>query len=303
MPTATPDFCVQRFTTSSEIPGLVWQTLRVHERNANVILPYLERCHAMERSGSLLPTPQLWISCTTFHRDAAPSVDFVLSSTEGPLGPYPVFIVTTLSRTVSQESVRRRLQSMAFELQRAVHPSRVFSVFALEPIARSFAAIWTAYTGIPLHPTEPEYYAARISYCTKHTFKNHESSPPSPDIRLRLATTADVPQVARLGHGFAAESVRILHASLLSILLTMFLIQDPYFLTPEAAEREAALLIEKGEMWVHEVRSREHAPEIASIVAVTRSSEKVATITKVYTSHKWRKRGCAERLTRKVVDQ
>jgi len=41
-------------------------------------------------------------------------------------------------------------------------------------------------------------------------------------------------------------------------------------------------------------------PEIATIVAVTRKSEGVATITKVYTPAKWRGNGCAERLVRHV---
>jgi len=41
-------------------------------------------------------------------------------------------------------------------------------------------------------------------------------------------------------------------------------------------------------------------PEIATIVAVTRKSEGVATITKVYTPEKWRGHGCAERLVRHV---
>jgi len=39
---------------------------------------------------------------------------------------------------------------------------------------------------------------------------------------------------------------------------------------------------------------------IASIVAVTRKSEGVAAITKVYTPNRWRGKGCAERLVRRV---
>lgn len=74
-------------------------------------------------------------------------------------------------------------------------------------------------------------------------------------------------------------------------------------MTHETAVREATLLIEKNQVWVCEVRAGDQIPEIASIVAVTRSSGNIATITKVYTSFKWRKRGCAERLTRKVVAQ
>lgn len=41
-------------------------------------------------------------------------------------------------------------------------------------------------------------------------------------------------------------------------------------------------------------------PEIATIVAVTRKSDGVATITKVYTPSKWRGKGCAKTLVRHV---
>ena len=41
----------------------------------------------------------------------------------------------------------------------------------------------------------------------------------------------------------------------------------------------------------------------ASIVAVTRTSETVAGVTKVFTNPRWRQRGCAERLVRHVCQQ
>ena len=63
------------------------------------------------------------------------------------------------------------------------------------------------------------------------------------------------------------------------------------------------MLIAGRQLWVHEVRQQGRKPELASIVAVTRTSETVAAITKVYTNPRWRKRGCAERLTRKVTKQ
>lgn len=53
-------------------------------------------------------------------------------------------------------------------------------------------------------------------------------------------------------------------------------------------------------VWVHEARTPGQAKEIASIVAFTRNSDKVAAITKVCTNPKWRRRGCAERLVRRV---
>ncbi|TCD67096.1 hypothetical protein EIP91_000559 [Steccherinum ochraceum] len=265
MPTATPDYSMQRFTDTRDVPDIVWETLRSHERNSNVILPHLEYCHVAEPAGDSthLP-PQLWIACITFHRNAPPSVDFVLSCTEGPLGPYPVFIVTTVNRSITQDAAERRMQSMAFELQRSVPTSRVFAVFALERVARMFAAIWTRFTAVPLHPTSPEYYAAKITYCTRETFLGLEVEDTGLTMvtELRLGTEADLHQVARLCHGFAAES-------------------KPYTLSPEGAQREAALLIGRRQVWVHEIKAcAGHSSEIASIVAVTRASATVATITK-----------------------
>jgi predicted GNAT family acetyltransferase len=54
---------------------------------------------------------------------------------------------------------------------------------------------------------------------------------------------------------------------------------------------------------VHEICLPNQEAEIASIVAVTRTSETVAAITKVYTNRQWRQRGCAERLTRRVCKE
>lgn len=71
-------------------------------------------------------------------------------------------------------------------------------------------------------------------------------------------------------------------------------------MSPSGAMAEASLLIKKGQVWVHEICAPRQRPEIASIVAVTRTSDTVAGITKVYTNPRWRQRGCAERLVRHV---
>lgn len=68
----------------------------------------------------------------------------------------------------------------------------------------------------------------------------------------------------------------------------------------ETAREEARLLIANKQVWVLEIQKRNGPSEIATIVAVTRKSEGVATITKVYTPEKWRGKGCAERLVRHV---
>lgn len=69
------------------------------------------------------------------------------------------------------------------------------------------------------------------------------------------------------------------------------------------AEAEAQLLVRNGQLWVHEIQLPDGKSDIASIVAVTRESDSVAAITKVMTSTKWRQKGCAERLVRRVCKQ
>jgi predicted GNAT family acetyltransferase len=58
-------------------------------------------------------------------------------------------------------------------------------------------------------------------------------------------------------------------------------------------------------MWVHEVIQQDGSGNtgIASICAVTRVSDAVAGITKVYTNPEYRRMGCAERLVRQVCRQ
>jgi predicted GNAT family acetyltransferase len=61
-------------------------------------------------------------------------------------------------------------------------------------------------------------------------------------------------------------------------------------------------LIKNNQLWVHEVVRPDQPPKIACVVAVTRSSESVAGITKVFTDPNLRNLGCAERLVRAVCN-
>jgi len=59
--------------------------------------------------------------------------------------------------------------------------------------------------------------------------------------------------------------------------------------------------VNNGLVWVHRIhKPGQSQSKIASIVAFTRNSESVATISKVYTSPDSRRLGCAERLVRCV---
>ena len=69
-------------------------------------------------------------------------------------------------------------------------------------------------------------------------------------------------------------------------------------MTKERAFEEAEYLINKCRVWLHEVILPDQTREATSIVAVSRDSEKVSAVTKVYTDPRWRKRGYAECLVR-----
>lgn len=72
-----------------------------------------------------------------------------------------------------------------------------------------------------------------------------------------------------------------------------------YFpLTLKKAQEEAELLIRKQQVWVYTVEG-----EAVSICAVTRTTDNVAGMTKVFTTPSSRKRGFAERLVRMVTAQ
>ena len=75
-------------------------------------------------------------------------------------------------------------------------------------------------------------------------------------------------------------------------------------LDPIRAAEEAKYLITRGLVWVYMARSPDmDAFEVASIAACTRNTERVATITKVYTPNEWRGKGCASRLVRHVCKE
>ncbi|GJE99638.1 hypothetical protein PsYK624_159090 [Phanerochaete sordida] len=280
MPSVGADFSIDVYTSSSDLPSLVWDTFRRHPCDSNIIFPHAEQSREQERRGE--PSSGIWITCTTSERFDAPTVDFVLSCTEGSLGRYPVFIFTTLSSAEhDREPARRRLRALARALAQNVRPERVFSVFAPEQITRTFATLWTGEVGVGLD-LDPAYYAAKFTQCTAQSFRPRSHSVlPGVSYDLRLARDDDAVRCAELCYGFAQES-------------------EPFLLSAEDALREAKLMISKAQLWVHEIAEPGKAPEIASIVAVTRTSDSVAAITKVYTNPRWRQRRCAERLVRRV---
>ncbi|KAH9929661.1 uncharacterized protein B0H18DRAFT_995581 [Fomitopsis serialis] len=119
-------------------------------------------------------------------------------------------------------------------------------------------------------------YAAHFSYCEPSIYQASNAQLPQGHA-LRKAKPRDLEAVARLCKEFADDSV--------------------FFpLSIERARIEARELIMKAQVWVYDADG-----DIATICAVTRNSQRVSAITKVYTTPAWRRHGCAEFLVREVT--
>ncbi|KAF9463588.1 hypothetical protein BDZ94DRAFT_605393 [Collybia nuda] len=277
MPVPLSGLTTLAFTRATDISNDVWSALDSYANDANVILPQANKALIAESSGQ--PSGyHLWIACSWNG-----IVEFVLSCTPGDMGEYPIFICATMPfNYLTDAYIRPRIGLVAARL-RAEIPSvgRVYSVYAPEPVTKLFAEEWTRLTGIR-HYSEP-YYAANITFCTTRSFVNRQTSVhPSLTYDLRLAEENDIPAIAPLCYGFAKES-------------------PPFDLTEYESHQEATNLVRNKQVWVHTVRKPGQSQvEIASIVATTRNTDKVGTISKVYTNPTWRRHGCAERLVRRV---
>ncbi|KAH9964259.1 hypothetical protein BC827DRAFT_63174 [Russula dissimulans] len=217
----------------------------------------------------------VWSSPSPF---IPPTLDVVLSCLSWKLGDYPIFLWTPKNPTsISQSWLAPRIELLAERLLEMVPPQRVFSIFGMTQLVKSFTHYWSDLVKCPIEP-EP-FYAAFYSFCNPETFKESSSgddSLPRGD-SIRRAKTEDLAAVAQLCKEFADDSV--------------------YFpLEMDAATIEARELISNGLIWIYESEG-----EVTSVCAVTRSTQNVSAITKVFTTPKWRRRGFAEHLVRNVT--
>ncbi|KAF8872523.1 hypothetical protein CPB85DRAFT_1237624 [Mucidula mucida] len=266
--------------SASALPSHFWEVARIKPAHFNTILPIAQKCRDRERAGYPNASANVWVLVWTHLR-----LDLVLSCTSTEMGTYPIFIASTVpTPRLTQQFLSSRIPVLASTLYQEVPDTRVYSVFGPDAIVNSFAPLWSSLTGISRY-AEP-YYAAKLSVCTSRTISNRSASIiPGLQMDLRLAVPADLQGVAELCYGFASES-------------------DPFTLTRDEALKEASHLIQNKQVWVHGIRQEatNNGPsEIASIVACTRNADQCATITKVYTNPRWRRRGCAERLVRRVT--
>lgn len=281
VPVPAPKLAIATYTSASAISQSIWEALRSRPRESNVILPNAEKALVNEMNGTFPTCKECWISCSTIDLTLSESIDFVLSCTEGAMGSYPIFILSTRPITeLNEEFLFPRLSLLVKALRDIVDVSRVYSIFSPEPVTQMFTDLWVELTGVDF-VREP-YYAATFSYCTKETYIDRPITiPPSLQYDLRAAVESDIPGVAELCFGFAETS-------------------EPFVLTREDSIKEATLLVCNKQVWVHDIQKGGEVAEIASIVCTTRQSAEVSAITKVYTNPKWRNLGCAERLVRRV---
>ncbi|KAI0003751.1 hypothetical protein BJV74DRAFT_811524 [Russula compacta] len=214
----------------------------------------------------------VWSSPSPF---TPPTLDIVLSCVSWTLGDYPIFLWTPKNpSSVTPAWLNPRLELLAEHLLDIIPPQRVFSIFGMTLLVKSFTRYWSELVKCPIEP-EP-FYAAYYSFCNADTFKGSNDSLPRGD-NIRRANVEDLAAVGQLCKEFADDTV--------------------YFpLEIDAAMVEARELISNGLIWIYESEG-----EVTSICAVTRNTQNVSAITKVYTTPKWRRRGFAEHLVRNVT--
>ncbi|KAJ3769079.1 hypothetical protein FB446DRAFT_237490 [Lentinula raphanica] len=278
---------INTYYIPSAIPSYVWSALRQNSIRTNVVLPLMEKALSKEQNGLLQSEDDddLWITCSSVDAEHNRTLDLVLSCTKNEMGNYPIFIVATVpfQQLLDHKFLPPRIHNLIREMKPAGIPvERVYSIFAPEPIAQLFAEIWTSRTHIAYYAIP--YYAAMLSFCTRETLiqRNATLMHGAIHFNLRPARFTDLAAVADLCYEFAAKS-------------------EPFVLDMSGAHKEAQILIQNNQVWVHEIQTEGYAlPEIACIVAFTRNTQTTATITKVVTSLNHRGMKCAQRLVRQV---
>jgi hypothetical protein len=199
------EFTIRTFVSASSIPPDVWECFKTFPQNSNILYPHALKRRAAERNGQASIGTEFWM--VYWSNQPFPTIDLVLSCTDGPLGTYPIIIFTPHEPERLYEAfIRPRITRLIYALDQQVLRHRVYSVFAPEEITKVFAKVWSAHTGIAIEK-EP-YYAALITYCTRATFRNRRTTI-DPDFvyDLRLAEETDIPAAAELCYGFAETSV------------------------------------------------------------------------------------------------
>ncbi|KAF7303163.1 N-acetyltransferase domain-containing protein [Mycena kentingensis (nom. inval.)] len=270
-----PKIVVCQHLSPEEFLAAAYPTLRRDEREANIVLAHalarVEAGYALTECGFArtedLPTPIATFPVAaeefwlTVWSKSGSDLDGVVSC----IGDYPIFLWRRKGATIPATKLA------AFLCACVIDPKRVFALFGPTQLVDSLARAWTALTGFATRP-EP-LYDALFASCEPQNWQSLQID----GNRVRKGRSGDLNAVAGLCEEFAGTSEYPLNAS--------------------AADAEARELLAHGLVWVYETTDQ----EIASICAITRTSLRVAAITKVYTRFGWRRRGFAQDLVGEVT--
>ena len=135
-----------------------------------------------------------------------PVLDLVLSCLSWTLGNYPVFLWTPRRPgTIQSDWLSVRIVQLTDYLRICVPPERVYSVFGMTQLVKTFARHWSRLTGFVVN-SEP-FYAAHFSYCDTSIFQASDARLPRGH-ELRKAKPRDMEAVAQLCKEFADDTVR-----------------------------------------------------------------------------------------------
>jgi len=314
--TSSPLITVVQHRTASDFLSATHSHLLDNERSSNIVF-----AHALKRlrkeAGSALTTPRDVEDWLRFPRHRVPddpnalwltvwsvdstnnttTLDLVLSCLDWTLGNYPIFLWSP--RPEDKTWLIPRVTNLTNRLLECVPPERVFSVFGMTWIVKTFSEYWTGLTGHEV-VSEP-FYAALLSSCTESTFIGSSFRLP-PGHVIRLAAKSDVESVAQLCKEFGDDSVSLFLLNRPSskgcrLILTFQSPLQVYFpMTLDQGRIEAQELIKNAQVWVYDVNG-----ECSTICAVTRTTYNISCITKVYTTPRFRRMRCAENLVRHVT--
>ena len=231
MPGLTSQVVIMQHNSASDFLSFASPTLRRNEASSNIVFAHALKgvssdvamggfqftCDSdvMKRldntPASSFPANRnndcFWLTVWTRTQSSIPSLDLVLSCVKWKLGNYPIFLWTSnLPFSHDSQWLLPRISKLAEHLRKCVPIERVFSVFGMTILVKTFSTLWSSITGLEVEPSP--FYAAFFSYCDSDTFRSSNAVLPQGHC-LRRAELADLEQVTQLCKEFADDSVRL----------------------------------------------------------------------------------------------
>ncbi|KAF8602042.1 hypothetical protein BDV93DRAFT_557810 [Ceratobasidium sp. AG-I] len=234
-----------------------------------------------------------WVTCWTVQTSVAasssattaaptklPGLDMALSI----LNSDPIFIFTPRTMdTVLPSFLSPRIAPIIRILSHCAPAERISRIFALSPIAESFAEAWSAQTNAVRAP-ESEC-GVFSTYCTVGTFGGVQGGSLPQGHWVGVVGADRVGVVARMYYEFEKEMMH-------------------HPITPESAKATVEKMIQQGQIWVYTCRVQSQGggecEEVCAMAALSRHTPAVAALSGVYTLPRFRKMKFAERLVSRV---